>query len=91
MSEPTVGSVVDTARGRGTLIALTPMQARVQPADGDDPYWTLRSGIAIVDQVDEEREPTMRELLDNARACLEVVSMKLAEREAKEQSDAAPT
>lgn len=88
MSEPTIGSMVETSRGRAQLLALTPMQARVQPANGDDPYWTLRTSITVVDQVEDEREPTILELLDNAQACIELARAQLATQCVKEVSDA---
>lgn len=88
MSEPTIGAMVETSRGRALLLALTPIQARVQPANGDDPYWTLRSGLTVIDQVEEEHEPTVLELLDSAQTCIEFARAQLAQQSAKEVSDA---
>jgi hypothetical protein len=83
MLELIIGTRYATERGLCTLLDLTPYQAQVQ-IDGDDhAVWLTRANLTEAPPVDDEAEPTISDLLDQACACIEAARAKLASGEAK--------
>jgi hypothetical protein len=77
MTDPVVGQTYQTSGGPVVLLALTPYQAQVQPANGDDPLWIQRSALGD-HVVDQSEDPSIEDLIHAAMQLLEVARARLA-------------
>lgn len=77
MTDLFIGARCMTPIGPCTVLALTPYQARVQYDSGDDPTWTLRTNLGELIEEEDEREPSVAELLDSCAALLEMARVRM--------------